>query len=97
MVCGRPRMYRVSQSTRGHDIDSQARVTFEAVWHHVGSSIAAGAGGLISSKAFETARLAREAAPDGDAPKSGGAGDAVELRDRGVFLVGDGSEVGKSP
>lgn len=87
----------MSQRTSGQDTASQKRVTLDAVWHHAGSLISAGEGGLISVAAFEIARLASDFAPVGDTSKSGGAGDAVELRDRGVFLVGDGSAGGKSP
>lgn len=91
-------MYRVSQSTSGIEIDSHTMVSLEAVWHHVGSLISAEEGGLISDAMFETARLASSFAPVGDKSKSGGAGDAVELRDdRDVFLVGDASVAGKSP
>jgi hypothetical protein len=78
-------------------MDNQMMVILDAVWHHVGSSISAGEGGLISAATFETARLARDFAPVGDRSKSGGAGDAVWLRDRGALLVGDGSATGKSP
>lgn len=49
--------------------------------------------------ALETARLASDFG-GGDESKSGedmGAGDAVEVRDRGAFLTGEGSVAGKSP
>jgi hypothetical protein len=48
---------------------------------------------------LETARLASDVV-GGEELKSGedmGAGDAVEVRDRGVFLTGEGSVAGKSP
>jgi hypothetical protein len=92
-------MYRESQSTSGMDTASHARVRFDAVWHHADSSMSDGEGGLISALALETARLASDFA-GGDESKSGGdmgAGDAVEVRDRGAFLTGEGSVAGKSP
>jgi hypothetical protein len=61
--------------------------------------ISDGEGGLISALALETARLASDLA-GGDELTSGedvGAGDAVEVRDRGVFLIGEDSVAGKSP
>lgn len=77
---------------------SQTIVRLDAVWHHVGSSISDGEGGLISALALEIARLASDFG-GGEVLRSGevGAGDAVEVRDLGVFLTGDGSVAGKSP
>ena len=68
------------------------------MWHHVGSLISDGEGGLISALALEIARLASDFG-GGEELRSGevGAGDAVEVRDLGVFLMGDGSVAGKSP
>jgi hypothetical protein len=53
----------------------------------------------MSAAALLTARLASDLALVGEDWASGddvGAGDAVEVRDRG-FLVGEGSRAGKSP
>jgi hypothetical protein len=73
---------------------------FDTVWHHPGSLISDGDGGATSAAALETARLARDFAAVGEVLRSGngvGAGDAVEVRDRDDFLVGDDSKAGKSP
>lgn len=99
MVCGRSKMYRQSHSTSGIDTASQKMVRFEAVWHHADSPISLGDGGAISAAALETARLASDLVV-GDKLRSGddvGAGDAVEVRERGILLVGEGSVAGKSP
>jgi hypothetical protein len=73
---------------------------FDTVWHHPGSLISDGEGGATSAAALETARLVRDFAVVGEELRSGddvGAGDAVEVRDRGGFLVGEDSKAGKSP
>ena len=73
---------------------------FDTVWHHPGSLISDGDGGATSAAALETARLARDFAAVGEVLRSGndvGAGDAVEVRDRDDFLVGEGSKAGNSP
>jgi hypothetical protein len=78
---------------------SHTIVRFDAVWHQAGSSISDGEGGLISVLALETARLASDFADGGESrsEEDMGAGDAVEVRDRGAFLTGEGSVAGKSP
>lgn len=88
IVCGRSRMYRLSQMTSGRLTVIHAMVMFDAVWAH-------GSEGedLDDAIVLETARLARDL--DGEVLRSGepGAGDAVEVRER---LVGDGSGGGNS-
>ncbi len=85
---------------------SQRIVRFDAVWHHLDSLISDGDGGATASTAsevLETARLAT-AFRAGEAFEAAerialvglvGAGDAVEVREG--FLVGEGSNAGKSP
>jgi hypothetical protein len=92
-------MYRASHNTSGMDTVSHATVMFDTVWHHPGSLISDGDGGATSAAALETARLARDFVVVGEDFRSGdvGAGDAVEVRDRVGFLVGEGSKAGKSP
>jgi hypothetical protein len=92
-------MYNVSHSTSGMETPSQNTVRFDAVWHHAGSPISDGEGGATPLAALETARLASDFAV-GEELISGaavGAGEAVDVRDRGVFFTGEGSVVGKSP
>lgn len=86
------------------DTASQNTVMLDAVWHHVDSLIAEGAGGDMmamesdaASRAFWAARCAKELTV-GEELMSGelvGAGEAVGVRED--FLVGEGSKVGKSP
>jgi len=92
MVCGRSKMYRQSHSTSGQDTAIQPRVMLDAVWHHPCSSTSDGNGGASSAATLLAARFASDCT-EGEMELGSGVG----LRERGAFLVGEGSVVGKSP
>lgn len=104
-VCGRSRMYSVSQSTRGSEMVIQRTVRLDAVWHHVDSPTSEGFGGdvaaMVSFAAMRALLAVRRASDFAAGVESRsdtllvGAGDAVEVREG--FLVGEGSYSGKSP